>query len=72
MSYRKNTIHQGGAIPHTKGVINKLYIPHKQTVYFAKTTNTFEKDTPVAWDADITKYLRECDQVTGILNKEIF
>ena len=27
--------------------------------------------SPVAWNADITKYLRECDQVPDILNRKL-
>ena len=45
---------------------------HKLTVYIPKTTDTFKKDTPVPWDADLVTYLKECYQVAGILNKDIF
>ena len=27
--------------------------------------------SPVAWNADIAKYLRECDQVPDILNRKL-
>ena len=31
---------------------------HRQTVYFAESTNIYQKDMAVVWNEDITKYLR--------------
>ena len=31
---------------------------HRQTVYFAESTNMYEKDMTVVWNEEITKYLR--------------
>ena len=31
---------------------------HRQTAYFAESTNIYEKDMTVVWKEEITKYLR--------------
>ena len=45
------------------------YVVYNLDVSVKKGTSSLK--SPVAWNADIVKYLRECDQVADILNRKL-